>query len=115
MGGVRKLWREHLSIDDDQLKIFARTLAESPSSESLEDLRERLDLLFAYVGLCRVPASDSAFIYDEVVFQWLGQRRVMFDRDDLRAVLLEHAARRSVVACTRAPSFRMWKCAVAEG
>ncbi len=84
MGGVRKLWRDHLSIDDDQLKVFARTLAVSPSSESLDDLRGRLDELFAYVGLHRVPASDSAFIYDEVVFQWLGQGRVIFDREGLR-------------------------------
>jgi len=84
MGGVRKLWREHLSIDDDQLKTFARTLAVSPSSESLDDLRDRLDELFAFVGLHRVPASDSAFIYDEVVFQWLGQGRVMFDRESFR-------------------------------
>lgn len=85
MGRVRKLWREHLNIDDDQLKVFARTLAVSSAAESLEGLRDQLDTLFAFVGLRRVPASDSASVYDELIFQWLGQGRVMFDRESFRA------------------------------
>jgi hypothetical protein len=85
MGRVRKLWREHLDIDDAQLKVLARTLAVSSSAESLEDLRDRLDMLFANVGLRRVPVSESASIYDELIFQWLGQGRVLFDRDTFRA------------------------------
>jgi hypothetical protein len=32
-----------------------------------------------------VPASDSASLYDELIFQWLGQGRVMFDRESFRA------------------------------
>lgn len=42
-------------------------------------------MLFAIVGLRRVPASDSASVYDELIFKWLGQGRVMFDRESFRA------------------------------
>jgi hypothetical protein len=60
MGRVRKLWREHLNIDDDQLKLFARTLAVSSAAESLEGLRDQLDTLshssdFAACRLVTVP------------------------------------------------------------
>jgi hypothetical protein len=36
-------------------------------------------------GLRRIPAHESAFIYDDVVYQWMGQGRLEFDRDSFRA------------------------------
>ena len=84
MGRLRKLWRDHLGIDDTQLRLLARTLGFSEATDSLEDLRDALDPLFRIVGLRRVPAHQSAFIYDEVAFRWLAQGRLVFDRDGLR-------------------------------
>jgi hypothetical protein len=85
MGRVRKLWREHLGIDDAQLRLFARTLGFSEATDSLDDLRDALDPLFRIVGLRRVPPHQSAFIYDEIAFRWLAQGRLVFDRAGLRA------------------------------
>jgi hypothetical protein len=84
MGRVRKLWREHLGITDAELRILARTLAFSETSESLDGLRELLDLHFRAVGLRRSPPNESAFIYDEVVYQWAAQGRLEFTRANFR-------------------------------
>ena len=83
-GKIRKLWREHLNIDDRELMLLARTLALDTDSTSLEDHRENLDLLFENRGLRRVPISESSFLYDDVVFQWLSQGRLHFDRQSFR-------------------------------
>jgi hypothetical protein len=84
MGKVRKLWRQHLRIDDDALRLVARTMTIAERPESLESLRERLDDRFAVVGLRRIPPSETAFIYDDLVAKLLAQGRIEFDRSSFR-------------------------------
>lgn len=81
MGQVRKLWREHLCIDDDALRQMIRTLAIAETSESLQTLRQRLDERFAVVGLRRESSSHSGFSYDDLIAKLLAQGRVDFDRE----------------------------------
>jgi len=83
-GKVRKLWREHLGIDDQELMLLARTLSLDTDSTSLDDHRDNLDLLFENRGLRRIPVNESSFVYDDVVFQWLAQGRLEFDRQTFR-------------------------------
>ncbi len=83
-GKVRKLWREHLGIDDQELMLLARTLSLDTDSTSLDDQRDNLDLLFENRGLRRIPVNESSFVYDDVVFQWLAQGRLEFDRQTFR-------------------------------
>ncbi|MCW5701929.1 MULTISPECIES: SAVED domain-containing protein [Bradyrhizobium] len=85
-GAVRKAWREHLGIDEAELRLLARTLAFGEATDTLDGLRDQLDLLFAYVGLRRIPANQSAFPYDDAIFQWMAQGRLEFDRVGFRAV-----------------------------
>lgn len=85
-GAVRKVWREHLGIDELELRLLARTLAFGEATDTLDALREHLDILFGLVGLRRIPANHSAFPYDDVVFQWMAQGRVEFDRSGFRTV-----------------------------
>lgn len=85
-GTVRKEWREHLGLDDGALREFAGTLAFGAASGSLDDYREQLDALFGLVGLRRIPAHESAFPYDDIVYKWLGQGRLLFDRASFRRV-----------------------------
>lgn len=89
VGRIRKAWREHLDIDEDELRLLASTLAFGHTSETLNDLRDRLDMLFAFVGLRRVPPHESAFFYDDLIFQWMGQGRVEFDREGFKALCAE--------------------------
>ena len=86
MGRVRKLWREHLGIDDDALRRVVRVFAVAETPESMMRLRERLDERFAYVGLKRVPAAESTFVYDGLAAALLAQGRIDFDRDSFRAM-----------------------------
>jgi hypothetical protein len=83
-GKVRKLWREHLGIDDQELMLLARTLSLDTDSTSLDDHRDNLDLLFENRGLRRIPVNESSFVYDDVAFQWLAQGRLEFDRQTFR-------------------------------
>ena len=86
VGRIRKAWREHLDIDEVELRLLASTMAFGHTSESLDDLRDRLDMLFAFVGLRRVPPHESAFLYDDLIFQWMGQGQVEFDRKRFKAL-----------------------------
>ena len=85
-GAVRKEWREHLSLDDESLRQFAGMLAFRAANDSLDDCRDQLDTLFGLVGLRRIAAHESAFPYDDVVYKWLGQGRLEFDRASFRRV-----------------------------
>jgi len=102
VGKLRKLWREHLGVGDDELKLLARTLALDTDSTSLDDHRDNLDLLFENRGLRRVPVNESSFIYDDLTFQWLSQGRLDFDRTGFRDAcrregLLENQGKAHVV------------------
>ena len=83
-GAVRKAWREHLGIDEDDLRVLANTLAFGHVSETLDDLRERLDEVFDIVGLVRASSNQSTLIYDDIVFQWMAQGRLEFDSRTFR-------------------------------
>lgn len=83
-GKIRKAWREHLDVDEDALRRLTSTLAIAEATDSLGQLREHLDYRFAAVGLKRIPAHESAFVYDEMVYRWQGQGYRHFDRKVLR-------------------------------
>jgi hypothetical protein len=83
-GKVRKLWREHLDIDDQELMLVARTLSLDTDSTSLDEHRDNLDLLFENRGLRRIPINESSFVYDDVAYQWLAQGRLDFNRQTFR-------------------------------
>jgi len=84
LGEVRRSWREHLGIDEDALRILAGTLAFGEATDSLDELRDDLDVLFGLVGLRRIPCNQSAFEYDDLVYQWMAQGRLDFDRASFR-------------------------------
>jgi hypothetical protein len=84
MGGIRKLWREHLGLDDEKLRLVARTLGVTSRLESGEDLRERLNDRFAATGLVRVPPSEAGFLYDDLIGKLHSQGRKDFDRKSFR-------------------------------
>ena len=101
-GQVRKAWRDHLGVDEAELRLLAGTLAFGEATDSLDDWRDHLDALFGLVGLRRVLANESTFFYDNLVFEWMAQQRLEFDRKTFRAAcaregLLSPATPKSVV------------------
>lgn len=102
VGKMRKLWRDHLSVNDVELKEICSVLGFSFTAESLDDLRERMDEAFFYYGLRRIDMNGSATVYDDTAFQWAGQGRLEFDRVSFHAAckqegLLEGQAKHSVL------------------
>ena len=77
-GKVRKLWREHLGIDDAALSLAARTFAIIEQLDTLQDLRERLDDRLGWRGLRRVPSDEAGFFYDDLITKLQAQGRVEF-------------------------------------
>ena len=63
-GAVRKTWREHLDIDEEELRVLASTLAFGEVTDSLDDMRERLDMTFQAMGLRRVPAKENLITHN---------------------------------------------------
>jgi hypothetical protein len=83
-GKIRKDWCDHLGIDEDELRVFARTLALSEAVDSLESVQDMLNDLFRGVGLQCVYGDRLVFPYDELVFNWMAQGRQEFDCASLR-------------------------------
>ncbi len=81
---VRRLWCDHLGIDENELRQLCVRLGLAESSESLDMLRERLDDACRLAGLVRPDPQSSSTIYDANIFEWVGQRRTEFDRKTLR-------------------------------
>ncbi|MCM2446230.1 SAVED domain-containing protein [Rahnella sp. CG8] len=80
MGKVRKLWREHLELSNDEelYEILRGFRIESPSL-SLERLRYNVNLQFKFVGM--IPCeSNSDFRYDGLIRALKGQGKYQFNR-----------------------------------
>jgi hypothetical protein len=83
---LRKLWGEHLGLaDDDSLRGFVACLGFNQAYESMDHLRERLDEVCLAFGLVRPSSVSVSTVYDNNVFDWVGQGRMEFDRDSFRA------------------------------
>jgi hypothetical protein len=84
-GRVRKLWREHLGINDEELRVLSQTLAFQYVPQTLEKMREELNDLFPLVGLRQIPSNESIFPYDDLVIEWVSADRLEFNQGSLRA------------------------------
>ena len=70
MGKVRKCWREHLGLEDDeQLRAVVRGLRVVDGHRSLQELREQINLKAEAIGVLACNAADSDFRYDELARQ----------------------------------------------
>jgi hypothetical protein len=70
MGQVRKLWREHLQLPDDEaLKVVVRGLRVIDGHRSLDELRSEINVKAQVVGVLACSAADSDFRYDELARQ----------------------------------------------
>src|SRR5690606_5526058 len=84
MKRLRDCWQSHLGLDDAELRALAKTLRFASTPETLVTIGDQLNRDLRYAGLKPVPADRSSSPYDEVVFAWLGEGSVSFDRGQLR-------------------------------
>lgn len=83
MGKVRKAWRQHLGLaDDDGLGPTVRPLRICERPQSLEVQRDHLNARLMSVGLRSVDDARLANSYDDLIRKLHAQGRVTFDRAD---------------------------------
>ena len=84
MGKVRKCWREHLNLEDDeQLRSIVRSLRVVDGHRSLQELRDQINLKAKAVGVRACSAADSDFRFDELARQLKVRKRNALNRQAL--------------------------------
>jgi hypothetical protein len=83
-GKLRKVWQDHLGIDDDELRALCLRMGFNLSRDSLDALRGLLDDACRANGLVRPGTNASTTVYDANIFEWVGQRRMVFDRKEFK-------------------------------
>ena len=84
MGKIRKRWREHLELEDDeQLRAVVRGLRVVDGHRSLQELRDQINFKAEAVGLLPCNAADSDFRYDELARQLKARRLNSLNREAL--------------------------------
>ncbi len=87
MGRVRKCWREHLKLENDQqLFEVVRGLRVVDGYLSLEELRTQINLKAQAVGVFACNAADSDFRYDELARQLKVRQLSALNREALLQV-----------------------------
>lgn len=87
MGKVRKCWREHLRLADDQaLRTVLSGFRIVDGHRSLDELRSQINLKAKVVGMLACSATDSDFRYDELARQLKSRRLNTFTRETLLAL-----------------------------
>lgn len=81
---ARKLWKQHLAIDDTELKKFTAALALATVSESLDEVRRQMDLALRAYGIKPSDPCSAITKYDDLPYVWLGQGRNEFDGKSFR-------------------------------
>lgn len=70
MGRVRKCWREHLQLaDDDQLRTVVQGLRVLEAYRSLDELRAEINIKAQAVGVLACSDAESDFKFDELARQ----------------------------------------------
>lgn len=83
-GKLRKLWAEHLDIEETELKTLCSRLGFHLTRDSLDGLRQLLDQACRSNGLRRPDTNASTTLYDANIFEWVGHQRTEYTRDSFR-------------------------------
>lgn len=90
MGKVRKCWREHLGLnDDEELRAIVDGFRVIAGHRSLQELREQINFKAQAVGMLVCDAADSDFRYDELARQLKVRGLTGLDREALLAICEE--------------------------
>lgn len=99
MGGVRKLWREHLGLpDDDALRDVLTGFRIFDGHRSLEELKENIMLRAKLVGVLTIAPTTSDFRLDELARALKRRGLSTFTRETLRQLLKEEGLLTEIVA-----------------
>lgn len=90
MGAVRKLWREHLRLqNDEELRAVVSGLRVLEGYRSLDELRKQINLKARLVGLITCSDADSVFRFDELARQLKARHLSTLTRELLEQICRE--------------------------
>jgi hypothetical protein len=95
MGQVRKMWRDHLGIDDDELRTALRPLRVYKNAPTLVGISEDLNQRLHELGFVPVDAGQVAHPYDDLIKKLLAQGTNEFTREVLTSVTEREKLRRA--------------------
>jgi hypothetical protein len=99
MGAVRKLWREHLALtDDDGLRKVVTGLRIFDGHRSLEELKESIVQRARQVGVITNPATNSDFRLDELARALKKRGLNSFTRETFRKLCEDEELLDKIVA-----------------
>lgn len=99
MGKIRKTWREHLKLDDDEeLKRILRGFRIVDGHRSLDELRSEINLKAKVVGMLACSQTDSDFRYDELARQLKVRKLNAFTRDLLLQLARDEGLLTEIIA-----------------
>ena len=81
---AREIWKQHLKVDEAELRAFCERLALTSVSESLDDFRQRMNEALHSYGLKPSDPGSSSTSYDQLPYDWLVQGRSEFDAKSFR-------------------------------
>ena len=85
-GRVRKVWREHLELEDDQLEITLRPLRIWFSTGSLTLLGDQVNDKLIIAGFKPVEATSQVFTYTPLIQALHASGKNIFTREELQEV-----------------------------
>lgn len=107
MGQVRKLWREHLGLDnDDALREVVSGLRVVENYRSLDELRTQINYQAQVVGLLTHDADKSDFRYDELARQLKARGLSALNREALKQLCVDEGLWAPSPAATGLDTFR---------
>jgi len=86
MGKVRKSWREHLGLGDEELKSALEPLRIVPRYYDLKILGELVSIRLDGAGLAPVADHSKANVYDDLIRKLHQAGRVRFTREQLQEI-----------------------------
>lgn len=87
MGNIRKQWREHLKINDDELREVLMPLRIEHSYGSLERLKENLNRSFELVGFKPLRADQRSNPYTDLIQKLHAEKRTIFTKEELLSIV----------------------------
>jgi SMODS-associated and fused to various effectors sensor domain len=98
-GKVRKCWREHLGLPDDEaLRQVLHGFRIVDGHRSLDELRSQINLKAKVVGMLTCSAADSDFRYDELARQLKSRQLNAFTRETLMALARDEGLLEQILA-----------------